>query len=52
VDPDVMPIGPGCRTCDRQHCPQRATPPVGRQLLVDPERGRFVPYPLSFPGKS
>ncbi|MDF2824964.1 MAG: transcriptional regulator, partial [Mycobacterium sp.] len=52
VDPDVMPIGPGCRTCDRQQCPQRATPPIGRHLSVDPSRGRFVPYPLSFPGRA
>ncbi|MGH3641519.1 MAG: short-chain fatty acyl-CoA regulator family protein, partial [Mycobacterium sp.] len=52
VDPDVVPIGPGCRTCDRQQCPQRATPPIGRQLSVDAARGRFVPYPLTFPGKA
>lgn len=50
-DPDVVPIGPGCRTCDRQRCPQRATPPIGRQLAVDPARGRFVPYPLTLLGK-
>lgn len=50
VSPDVTPIGPGCRTCDRQRCPQRATPPIGRQLSVDATRGRFVPYPLTFPG--
>lgn len=50
VDPDVVPIGPGCRTCDRQRCPQRATPPIGRQLAVDATRGRFVPYPLTLPG--
>ena len=52
VDPEVVPIGPGCRTCDRQRCPQRATPPIGRQLAVDAARGRFVPYPLTFPGKA
>ncbi len=51
VDPNVVPIGPGCRTCDRQRCPQRATPPIGRQLVVDAARGRFVPYPLTFPGR-
>jgi len=50
VNPDVTPIGPGCRTCDRQHCPQRAAPPIGRQLSVDATRGRFVPFPLTFPG--
>lgn len=52
VDPDVVPIGPGCRTCDRQRCPQRAAPPIGRQLSVDATRGRFVPYPLTFPGRT
>jgi XRE family transcriptional regulator, fatty acid utilization regulator len=52
VDPDVVPIGPGCRTCDRQRCPQRASPPIGRQLAVDATRGRFVPYPLTFPDRS
>ena len=52
VDPDVVPIGPGCKTCDRQQCPQRATPPIGRQLSVDAARGRFVPYPLTVPGFS
>lgn len=51
VDPEVVPIGPGCRTCDRQRCPQRAVPPIGRQLAVDASRGRFVPYPLTFPGR-
>lgn len=44
--PDVMPIGPGCRTCDRGNCPQRAAPPIGGPLLVDEARGSFAPYPL------
>ena len=52
VDPDVVPIGPGCRTCDRQRCPQRAAPPIGRPLAVDATRGRFVPYPLTLPGRT
>jgi XRE family transcriptional regulator, fatty acid utilization regulator len=45
--PDVMPIGPGCRTCDRPRCPQRAAPPIGRPLQVDENRGSFAPYPLT-----
>ncbi|MFT4187792.1 MAG: short-chain fatty acyl-CoA regulator family protein [Aeromicrobium sp.] len=45
--PDVMPIGPGCRTCDRAACPQRAAPPIGRPLRIDPGRGSFAPYPLA-----
>ncbi|KPM55430.1 Cro/Cl family transcriptional regulator [Frankia sp. R43] len=44
--PEVVPIGPGCRTCDRGDCPQRAAPPIGRPLLVDESRGSFNPYPL------
>ena len=44
--PDVMPIGPGCRTCDRPRCPQRAAPPIGRPLVVDESRSSFEPYPL------
>ncbi len=47
--PDVTPIGPGCRTCDRLRCPQRSSPRVGRALLVDATRGRFVPYPTKTP---
>ncbi|MBB6569844.1 DUF2083 domain-containing protein [Kribbella sandramycini] len=43
----VMPIGPGCRTCDRPRCPQRAAPPIGRTLNIDEDRSTFVPYPLS-----
>lgn len=50
ADPDVTPIGPGCRTCDRPRCPQRSSPPIGRALLVDATRGRFVPYPTKAPG--
>ncbi|MFT4298965.1 MAG: short-chain fatty acyl-CoA regulator family protein [Aeromicrobium sp.] len=45
--PDAVPIGPGCRTCDRPRCPQRAAPPIGRPLLVDESRGSFAPYPLT-----
>lgn len=44
--PDVMPIGPGCRTCDRVGCPQRAAPPIGRTVQIDQNRGSFSPYPL------
>ncbi|TDD63270.1 XRE family transcriptional regulator [Kribbella antibiotica] len=45
----AMPIGPGCRTCERPRCPQRAAPPIGRPLNVDEDRSTFVPYPLSVP---
>ncbi|NEA30230.1 short-chain fatty acyl-CoA regulator family protein [Streptomyces sp. SID13031] len=42
----AMPIGPGCKTCDRPRCPQRAAPPIGHPLAVDENRSTFVPYPL------
>ncbi|NEN77265.1 short-chain fatty acyl-CoA regulator family protein [Nocardioides zeae] len=43
----VMPIGPGCKTCERPRCPQRAAPPIGGQLAVEDHRSTFVPYPLA-----
>lgn len=44
--PNVVPIGPGCRTCERARCPQRAAPPIGRDFVVDETRESFAPYPL------
>ena len=31
----ATPIGPGCTTCPRERCPQRAFPHAGRQVVVD-----------------
>lgn len=46
-DPEAAtPIGPGCRTCDRLQCPQRAAAPIGRRLVIDEARSTFVPYPV------
>jgi XRE family transcriptional regulator, fatty acid utilization regulator len=46
-DPEAAtPIGPGCRTCDRPRCPQRAAPPIGRPLAIDEARSTFIPYPV------
>ncbi|MDL5156482.1 short-chain fatty acyl-CoA regulator family protein [Actinomycetospora termitidis] len=42
----ITPIGSGCRTCERLECPQRAFPPLGKSLAVDPDRSTFVPYPV------
>jgi predicted transcriptional regulator/DNA-binding XRE family transcriptional regulator len=45
TDPTAAtPIGAGCKVCERPNCPQRAFPPMGRPLVVDEHRGRFVPY--------
>jgi predicted transcriptional regulator/transcriptional regulator with XRE-family HTH domain len=41
----ATPIGVGCKVCERRDCPQRAFPPVGRKLEIDPDLGTFIPYP-------
>jgi len=47
-DPDTaVPIGMGCKVCEREACPQRAFPPVGRALDVNEDRSRFAPYPAA-----
>jgi XRE family transcriptional regulator, fatty acid utilization regulator len=43
--PDAAtPIGAGCKVCDRQACPQRAFPMIGRTLTVDENSSTFLPY--------
>ncbi|MER5967024.1 short-chain fatty acyl-CoA regulator family protein [Streptomyces sp. NPDC002057] len=42
----TTPIGLGCRICERQDCAQRARPPAGGVLAVDPDRRTHVPYPV------
>ncbi|MBD0738113.1 short-chain fatty acyl-CoA regulator family protein [Streptomyces sp. CBMA29] len=42
----ATPIGLGCRSCERRDCAQRARPPAGGRLSVDPDRRTFVPYPV------
>ncbi|MFF0570424.1 short-chain fatty acyl-CoA regulator family protein [Streptomyces sp. NPDC004041] len=42
----TTPIGLGCRICERQDCAQRARPPAGGVLAVDPDRRALVPYPV------
>ncbi|MYU20525.1 helix-turn-helix transcriptional regulator [Streptomyces sp. SID8352] len=47
----ATPIGLGCRICERRDCAQRARPPAGERLAVDPDRRTYVPYPVeSGPG--
>jgi XRE family transcriptional regulator, fatty acid utilization regulator len=46
TDPNAtVPIGAGCRICDRPACPQRAFPYVGRPVQVDPQTSSNLPYP-------
>jgi len=37
-------IGPSCRICPRHDCEQRAFPPAGSTIIVDPNMRRVVPY--------
>jgi predicted transcriptional regulator/transcriptional regulator with XRE-family HTH domain len=39
-----VPIGLGCRVCDRSHCIQRASPPLGRRLAASQDESREAPY--------
>lgn len=41
----AVPIGAGCKVCDRERCPQRAFPQIGRALAIDENRSTFAPYP-------
>ncbi|HUZ24015.1 MAG TPA: short-chain fatty acyl-CoA regulator family protein [Streptosporangiaceae bacterium] len=40
----LIPIGPGCKVCDRDVCPQRAFPAIGKPLDANPHHSRFIPY--------
>jgi XRE family transcriptional regulator, fatty acid utilization regulator len=43
----AVPIGMGCKVCERADCPQRAFPPVGRPLVIDERQSLFAPYAAS-----
>ncbi len=49
IDPNnaesIVPIGAGCKICDRPDCPQRAFPYLGRAVHVDPHSSTDLPYP-------
>ncbi|TXI04171.1 MAG: ImmA/IrrE family metallo-endopeptidase [Rhizobium sp.] len=38
------PIGAGCKLCERKDCPQRAFPPVAKELIIDESVSSFAPY--------
>ncbi|MGS1016587.1 helix-turn-helix domain-containing protein [Allosphingosinicella humi] len=40
----ATPIGVSCRICPRENCEQRAFPPAGRGIRVDPNYRAVVPY--------
>lgn len=41
----VARIGPGCRLCPRQNCPQRAFPAAGGSISSDANVHLYTPYP-------
>jgi XRE family transcriptional regulator, fatty acid utilization regulator len=45
----TVPIGAGCKICDRPACPQRAFPYLGSQVYVDPHASTDLPYPPAAP---
>ena len=47
----AMPIGIGCKTCERSGCPQRAFPQIGRGLSIDENHSTFTPYPVADPDR-
>lgn len=40
----LIPIGPGCKLCDRPACPQRAFPAIGKPIDTSKDHTRFAPY--------
>ncbi|MGW4336459.1 short-chain fatty acyl-CoA regulator family protein [Rhodococcus koreensis] len=44
-DPSTaVPIGPGCKVCERPDCAQRAFPQLGRSINVDENNAATIPY--------
>ncbi|MFC7447298.1 short-chain fatty acyl-CoA regulator family protein [Rhodococcus daqingensis] len=41
----IVPIGAGCKVCDRPACAQRAFPQLGRSVLVNEDSSGHLPYP-------
>jgi predicted transcriptional regulator/transcriptional regulator with XRE-family HTH domain len=40
----AVPIGAGCKICNREACPQRAFPYLGRRVVVDENTSSGLPY--------
>jgi predicted transcriptional regulator/transcriptional regulator with XRE-family HTH domain len=49
ADEIATPIGAGCRVCERDNCPQRAFPALGRALDLDEHRSTVSPYLVKQP---
>lgn len=40
----AVPIGAGCKICNRESCTQRAFPYLGGRVVVDENAGSSLPY--------
>ncbi|MBS9479098.1 helix-turn-helix domain-containing protein [Ancylobacter radicis] len=40
----LAPLGVNCRICPRATCPERAFPPLDREIVLDPDRRGVVPF--------
>lgn len=40
----AVPIGVSCRVCERNNCPQRAFPPIGKRIQISENERDFLPY--------
>lgn len=47
----ATPIGPGCTTCPRERCPQRAFPRAGQRVVVDLDATADRSYETVTPGR-
>ncbi len=45
--PAVTKIGPACRICERQGCPQRAAEPINHTLTIDQYVKMVSPFPFA-----
>ena len=45
VTATIVPIGAGCKVCDRPACSQRAFPQLGRSISVSENSSSHLPYP-------
>lgn len=46
-NPAAVAVGPSCRICERQVCPQRAAPPVAGTLAINDFNKSISPYPFT-----
>ncbi|WP_278313633.1 acetate metabolism transcriptional regulator RamB [Lolliginicoccus levis] len=47
----ATPIGVGCRICERERCPQRAFPTIGKDVDLDEHHSMIAPYVIQGSGQ-